>query len=263
MEGHTQACQKLCHLRKQGHILCAWRCSGVSKVGLPFCEGKHWQNRNWHREVSAAVPCLKMGKHEHLRHSQAELSSIGGKVSWRERQSRKWPKATREQQGNCKSSGKQKEANPGMRDQWGIWKVVTLLPCSCYHPQITAASGSPNLSESSFLVVHPISIPSTLPSPHMVAWFSHSPLQWQNALGHLDFGSVISSGLPLLSLLKSPVFPHFSGMGAPADVSLPIQTSVAEVQKKQPERTPSPVQAGTFLFDISQKMFWRIGIKYF
>lgn len=51
-----------------------------------------------------------------------------------------------------------------------------------------AASGSPTLSQSSFLAVHPISIPSALPSPHVVAWFSHSPQQWQNALGHLDFG---------------------------------------------------------------------------
>lgn len=40
---------------------------------------------------------LKMGRHKHLRHSQAEFSSLVGKVSWRERQSRKWPKATHEQ----------------------------------------------------------------------------------------------------------------------------------------------------------------------
>lgn len=52
-------------------------------------------------------------------------------------------------------------------------------------------------------------------------------------------------------------------MGALADVSLVIQTSVAEVKKKQSLKEKSPVHAGTFLFDLSQKMFQRIGIKYF
>ncbi|XP_058660918.1 uncharacterized protein LOC131557594 [Ammospiza caudacuta] len=140
---------------------------------------------------------------------QAEFSSIVGKVSWRERQSRKSHKATHEQQGNCKSSGKQKEASPGMRDQWGIWKVVTLLPCSCYHPQITFSHQLQEVQPSPSLP----SCSSILPSFHVMAWFSHSPLQWQNVSGHLDFGSVASSGLPLLNLLKFPLVPFFSRDG--------------------------------------------------
>lgn len=94
---------------------------------------------------------------------------------------------------------------------WGVWRMVTLLPCSCYHPQITSAQQlhkvQPPLPKSSFLAVHPIPIPSALPPPPVVAWFTHSPLQWQNAVGHLDFGSVASSSLPLLNLLKFPLFP--------------------------------------------------------
>lgn len=60
---------------------------------------------------------LGMGKHKHFSHRQAEFSRVVGKVSWSETQSRKWPKARYEQQGNCKSSRKQKKASPGMRDQ--------------------------------------------------------------------------------------------------------------------------------------------------
>ncbi|XP_072780082.1 uncharacterized protein [Taeniopygia guttata] len=54
-----------------------------------LCSHKDTDRRDGHREISSVVLCLKMGKHKHLSHRQAESSSIVGKVSWRERQSRK------------------------------------------------------------------------------------------------------------------------------------------------------------------------------
>lgn len=194
-----------------------------------------------------------MGKHKHLSHSQAEFSRVVGKVSWSETQSRKRPKATYEQQGNCKSSRKKKK----QVQVWGISYLGGLedgdpSPMQLLSPPnhiCPAASQSPApLPKSSFLAVHPIPIPSALPPPHVVAWFTHSPLQWQNAVGHLDFGSVASSSLPLLNLLKFPLFPFiFRDGGSCCCVSGYSDQCCWGKEETEPEREVSCACRDTFV----------------
>lgn len=154
---------------------------GLSKALPSVKAGAHWSLEVlWGKQGEAALLwgetlteqsplwlCAWTWESTNSSASQAEFSSVVGKVSWRETQSRKWPKATHEQQGNCKSSGKQKKSRSTYEGSMGGLESGDHSPMKLLSPPnyiFPAVPESPTLPQSSFLVVHPISIPSTLPS---------------------------------------------------------------------------------------------------